>query len=74
MEPIFFSKLDMDYAYYQVQLHPESRFLMPLITNEGFFQFCRSPLSLGSTPSAFSHKMDNILKGLSTVQHYFDEL
>lgn len=71
---VMFSSLDLKNAYYQVQLHEESRGLTAFITHEGLYQFCRVPYGLCSAPSAFQRMMTMILKGLDGVQCYLDDV
>ena len=40
----------------------------------GLFQFCRMPFGLTGVPSSFQHLMDNILRGLSFVTIYLDDI
>ena len=40
----------------------------------GLFQFCRMPFGLTGAPSSFQRLMDNILRGLSFVTIYLDDI
>ena len=40
----------------------------------GFFEFCRMPFGLSGAPSSFQRFMDKILRGLSYVTIYLDDI
>ncbi|KAF7653348.1 hypothetical protein LDENG_00084020 [Lucifuga dentata] len=69
-----FSTIDLASAYHQVLLHPESRDLTAFITHEGLFRFCRVPCGLASASAAFQKLMATVLKGVSEVQYYLDNV
>ncbi|KAI4890396.1 hypothetical protein NFI96_006743 [Prochilodus magdalenae] len=69
-----FSTIDLQSAYHQVLLHPDSRDLTAFITHEGLFRFCRVPYGLASAPAAFQKMMSSILQGLSNVANYLDDI
>ncbi|XP_060726840.1 uncharacterized protein K02A2.6-like [Tachysurus vachellii] len=69
-----FSTIDLESAYHQVPLHPESRDLTAFITHDGLFRFCRVPYGLASAPSVFQKMMECILKGIPNVQNYLDDV
>lgn len=69
-----FSTLDLQSAYHQVPLHEDSRSLTTFITHDGLFRFKRVPFGLASGPSCFQRMMSFILKGLSGVQCYLDDI
>lgn len=58
----FFSKIDLKNAYYQLELHPESRDLTAFITDEGLIRFKRVPFGLSSAPSVFQKMISSILR------------
>ncbi len=66
-----FSSIDLQNAYHQVPLHPESRDLTGFITHDGLFRFTKIPFGLASAPSAFQRMMSQILVGLDGVQCYY---
>lgn len=69
-----FSTIDLESAYHQVPLHPESRDLTAFITHEGLFRFCRVPYGLASALSVFQKMMECIHKGAPNVQNYLDDV
>lgn len=72
--PTHYSQLDLSSAYHQPPLHPESRNLPAFITHDGLFRFTQVPFGLASVPSAFQKMMQTILKGLSVVHNYLDDI
>lgn len=69
-----FSTIDLECAYHQVPLHPESRDLTAFITHEGLFRFCRIPFGLATAPAAFQRLMSTVLSGVLNVQYYLDDI
>lgn len=69
-----FSTIDLECAYHQVLLHPESRDLTAFITHEGLFRFCRVPYGLASAPAAFQGLMATVLSGVPNVQYYLEDI
>nr|XP_055067975.1 uncharacterized protein K02A2.6-like [Misgurnus anguillicaudatus] len=69
-----FSTVDLQSAYHQVMLHPDSRDLTSFITHDGLFRFCRVPYGLASAPSAFQKMMCTILQDLPNVANYLDDI
>ncbi|XDV12346.1 hypothetical protein PO909_001044 [Leuciscus waleckii] len=69
-----FSTIDLENAYHQVPLHPDSRDLTAFITHNGLFRFCRVPYGLASAPAAFQKMMSTILKDIPNVQNYLDDI
>ena len=70
----YFSKLDMKDAYLQLPI--EERFQEPLTinTHQGLFRYRRLPFGAASSPAVFQRTMESVLKGLSGVQVYLDDL
>ncbi|KAF7652087.1 hypothetical protein LDENG_00102050 [Lucifuga dentata] len=69
-----FTTLDLQSTYHQVPLHENSHSLTTFITHDGLFLFKRVPYGLASGPSCFQRMMSTILKGLSGVQCYLDNI
>ena len=65
-----FSQLDMESAYHQIELHPNSRDLTAFITHDGLYRYKRVCFGLSSAPSAFQKTMSSILCRLDRVQCY----
>lgn len=69
-----FSTIDLESAYHQLPLHPDSRDLTAFITHEGLFRYCRVPYGLASAPAAFQKMMSTVLAGVPNVQCYLDDV
>lgn len=69
-----FSTIDLQNAYHQVTLHPDSRDLTAFVTHDGLYRFTRVPYGLASAPSAFQRMMSQILAGQDGVQCYLDDI
>lgn len=70
----FFSKLDMSNAYLQLELEEDSREFVTINTTLGLFRYKRLPFGITSAPAIFQRTIDSILKGISGVQIYLDDI
>lgn len=59
----YFSKLDANSGFYQIQIAPESKHLTTFITPFGRYTFNRLPFGITSAPEIFQRKMEEILNG-----------
>lgn len=57
-----FSTLDLNSAYFQIELDPETREKSAFVTHEGVFQFLRMPFGLRNAPMSFQLLMSHVLK------------
>ena len=71
-----FSTLDLNSAYFQVPLDPETRHKAAFVTHEGVFEWTRMPNGLRNGPSSFQMLMSFVLKGLNWkfVLCYIDDI
>ena len=64
-----FSTLDFQKGFFQTALTPESRkYTATSIPGIAFFQYCRSPMGLASSPGFFQSLVEKILMGLKQAQ------
>ena len=64
-----FSTLDFQKGFFQTALTPESRkYTATSIPGIAFFQYCRSPMGLASSPGFFQSLVEKILMGLKQSQ------
>ena len=69
-----FTKLDMSNAYLQLPLSDESKQYVTINTHKGLFQFNRLPFGMSSAPAIFQRTMETLLRGLSGVSVYQDDV
>ena len=70
----FFSKLDANSGFWQVELARESALLTTFITPFGRFCFNRLPFGITSAPEHFQRRMSEILSGLEGVVCLVDDI
>lgn len=71
-----FSTLDLNLAYFQIPLDPETRQKSAFVTHEGVFEFTGMPFGLRNAPMSFQLLMSLVLKGLNWkfVLCYIDDI
>ena len=69
-----YSKVDLQSAYHQLELHPDSRDVTAFITHEGLMRFKRVPFGLVSAGSAFQRLLDDLLSDVPGCGHYLDDI
>ena len=73
---VIFSTLDLQSGYWQLPAHVNDRAKTAFFPGPGLglYQFCKMPFGLSGAPASFQHLMDTILRDLSFVTTYLDEL
>ena len=71
-----FSTLDLNSAYFQMELDPETKHKSAFITHEGVFVWHRLPFGLKNAPMSFQMLMSQVLRGLhwKFVLCYIDDI
>ena len=71
-----FSILDLNSAYFQIELDPETRHKSAFVTHDGVYEFLRMPFGLRNAPMSFQMLMSQVLKGLNWkfVLCYIDDI
>lgn len=71
-----FSTLDLNSAYFQMELDPETKHKSAFVTHEGVYVFNRMPFGLKNAPMSFQMLMSQVLRGLhwKFVLCYIDDL
>lgn len=60
-----FSTLDLNSAYYQIELDPETKEKSSFVTHDGVFCFNRMPFGLKNAPMSFQLLMSLVLKNIN---------
>jgi hypothetical protein len=69
-----YSKIDLERAYLQLHLDPDSQKLTTIATHVGFFNFTRLPFGINASPRIFQYYIDSLLEGLDGVFAYQDDI
>ncbi|BFZ05447.1 hypothetical protein BsWGS_08486 [Bradybaena similaris] len=69
-----FSKLDMTKGYYQIPVTKDSRYLTAFAAPQGLFEWVYMPFGLVNAPATFVRMTRLLLKGLSNITTYMDDM
>ncbi|XP_024893887.1 uncharacterized protein LOC112468774 [Temnothorax curvispinosus] len=69
-----FSKIDLLQAYLQMEVRPEDQHLLTLNTHKGLYRPKRLMYGIASAPAIWQRDMENILKDLSGVTAFLDDI
>ena len=70
----YFTKIDLSKGYWQIPLQEAAREKTAFVTPDGLFQFCTMPFGLVNAPATFSRMMRNLLRGMSCVDNFIDDI
>ena len=73
-EAKYFSKLDLNKAFEQLELHPESRHISRFRTHTGIYQHKRLFFGVNSAPEIFHNKIRLLLEGIEGAQNATDDI
>lgn len=70
----FFSKLNLNQAFHQLELHPDSREITTFVTTKSYYRFKRLMFGMNCAAEVFQREMEKILKGLEGVIIFIDDI
>ncbi len=70
----FFTKMDLNQAFEQLELHPACRHITRFRTHTGIYQNARLCFGVNSAPEVFHNKIRSLLEGLVGVQNAADDI
>nr|XP_041633350.1 uncharacterized protein LOC121503198 [Drosophila kikkawai] len=72
----YFSSLDLNSGYYQIEMEPESRKFTAFITTDGMYEFKRLPFGLKNAPVVFNRLMAELQRRVQKgdMMHYMDDI
>jgi ribosome-interacting GTPase 1 len=69
-----FSKLDVKWAFHQIELKAESREITTFVTHKGCFKYKRLMFGLTCAPEMYQMGMQQTLQGCEGVHHIADDI
>ncbi|KAI7789894.1 hypothetical protein IRJ41_014004, partial [Triplophysa rosa] len=69
-----FSKIDLSFAYQQLELDETSQQYLTINTHKGLFKYHRLAYGISTAPAIFQHTMDQMLQGLPHVVCFMDDI
>ena len=72
----YMSTLDMQFGYWQVEVHPEDHHKTAFLTKQGLFEFTCMPFSLCNAPATFQWAVQLVFWGMTwkEILTYLDDL
>ncbi|XP_046748852.1 uncharacterized protein K02A2.6-like [Diprion similis] len=70
----YFSKLDIKWAYHQIELHEDSRQITTFCTSMGLFRYKRLMFGISCAPEMYHRILTQVLQGCEGVVSYFDDI
>ncbi|XP_071503098.1 uncharacterized protein [Diadema antillarum] len=71
---MYFTKIDLAKGYWQVPLTENAKELTAFVTSDGLYQFSTMPIGLVNAPASLSRIMRDLLRGLSNVDNFIDDI
>eukprot|EP00794_Sanderia_malayensis_P014472 gene14472-biopygen11586 len=73
-EAKYFSKLDLNEAYHQLELEPESRGITTFSTHVGLYRYTRLNYGTNAAAEIFQHTLQKSLQGIKGVKNLADDI
>ena len=73
-ESTVFSKLDIKWAYHQIELRPESREITTFITHKGLYRYKRLNFGISCAVEMFQKVIQQVIQGCDGVQNILDDI
>ena len=70
----YFTKIDLSKGYWQIPLHDQAKEKTAFITPDGLYQFRTMPFGLVNAPATFSRMMRTMLRGMSNIDNFIDDI
>ena len=70
----YFTKIDLSKGYWQIPLQDSAKEKTAFITPDGLYQFRTMPFGLVNAPATFSRMMRMMLRGMSNVCNFIDDI
>lgn len=70
----YFSRLDLESAYHQIELAGESRPITTFITHKGMFRYKRLMFGINSAPEIFQRVFESLLTTCKNCINYLDDI
>ena len=70
----FFTSIDLNSGYYQIEVYPEHRQRTAFLLNFELYQFNRMPFGLTNAPRTFQRVINRVVEGLPGVSVYMDDV
>ncbi|XP_053691045.1 uncharacterized protein K02A2.6-like [Sabethes cyaneus] len=69
-----FSKIDLNNAFHQLELHPDSRDITTFVTTKAYYRFKRLMFGMNCAAEIFQRELERILKNLDGVVNFIDDI
>ena len=69
-----FSKLDITWAYHQIELKPQSREITTFVTHKGLFRYKRLMFGISCAPEMYQNVLQQVLQGCEGVHNIMDDI
>jgi len=70
----FFSKIDLNQGYHQVELSPESRHVTAFSTHKGIYQYKRLNFGINCSSGIYQNVIHQLLSGLPKQENLSDDI